>query len=112
MPFLFFFFNDTATTEIYTLSLHDALPISRGVEYHRVGGGSERRHRPRGIGAVPRLQHIGLAPQLGVPAPAPAPSPAALGQAAPCPLLGTRREKYLQRGIREHHRPEIGRAHV
>src|SRR5258708_17235049 len=25
--FLFFFFNDTATTEIYTLSLHDALPI-------------------------------------------------------------------------------------
>src|SRR2546430_17178483 len=29
----FFFFNDTATTEIYTLSLHDALPIS----YHAVG---------------------------------------------------------------------------
>src|SRR6266481_1908802 len=27
MPILFFFFNDTATTEIYTLSLHDALPI-------------------------------------------------------------------------------------
>src|SRR3712207_7325280 len=27
----FFFFNDTATTEIYTLSLHDALPISRTV---------------------------------------------------------------------------------
>src|SRR2546428_8364017 len=28
----FFFFNDTATTEIYTLSLHDALPISDMVE--------------------------------------------------------------------------------
>src|SRR6266436_10335264 len=28
--FFFFFFNDTATTEIYTLSLHDALPISNG----------------------------------------------------------------------------------
>src|SRR5437773_12555428 len=28
--FLFFFFNDTATTEIYTLSLHDALPICVG----------------------------------------------------------------------------------
>src|SRR5256885_8068061 len=28
----FFFFNDTATTEIYTLSLHDALPISRNPE--------------------------------------------------------------------------------
>src|SRR3712207_7228844 len=27
MYFVFFFFNDTATTEIYTLSLHDALPI-------------------------------------------------------------------------------------
>src|SRR2546430_6201951 len=27
LSFVFFFFNDTATTEIYTLSLHDALPI-------------------------------------------------------------------------------------
>src|SRR2546427_4411251 len=31
----FFFFNDTATTEIYTLSLHDALPISRGLPASR-----------------------------------------------------------------------------
>src|SRR2546428_10163917 len=31
MLYYFFFFNDTATTEIYTLSLHDALPISRRV---------------------------------------------------------------------------------
>src|SRR3989442_4307272 len=31
--FLFFFFNDTATTEIYTLSLHDALPISTGAPF-------------------------------------------------------------------------------
>src|SRR5215813_636412 len=30
-PFFFFFFNDTATTEIYTLSLHDALPICRAI---------------------------------------------------------------------------------
>src|SRR2546427_11957141 len=29
--FIFFFFNDTATTEIYTLSLHDALPISNAL---------------------------------------------------------------------------------
>src|SRR6266496_2714123 len=29
--FFFFFFNDTATTEIYTLSLHDALPISAAI---------------------------------------------------------------------------------
>src|SRR2546426_10161972 len=33
--FFFFFFNDTATTEIYTLSLHDALPISR--RRHAIG---------------------------------------------------------------------------
>src|SRR2546427_9027036 len=32
---MFFFFNDTATTEIYTLSLHDALPISI-IPYDRV----------------------------------------------------------------------------
>src|SRR2546429_3066609 len=31
LRFFFFFFNDTATTEIYTLSLHDALPISSAV---------------------------------------------------------------------------------
>src|SRR5438876_4573345 len=30
--YFFFFFNDTATTEIYTLSLHDALPISLSTE--------------------------------------------------------------------------------
>src|SRR5256885_11657969 len=38
MPF-FFFFNYTATTEIYTLSLHDALPISRR---HRAATGPSR----------------------------------------------------------------------
>src|SRR3712207_8191452 len=31
---VFFFFNDTATTEIYTLSLHDALPIYMNIEEH------------------------------------------------------------------------------
>src|SRR5258705_5907706 len=35
----FFFFNDTATTEIYTLSLHDALPISRLWDMQRAVGG-------------------------------------------------------------------------
>src|SRR5256885_9590392 len=33
-----FFFNDTATTEIYTLSLHDALPISLGDDLQTVDG--------------------------------------------------------------------------
>src|SRR2546429_4265659 len=40
--FFFFFFNDTATTEIYTLSLHDALPISAGqgfCEAHELSAG-------------------------------------------------------------------------
>src|SRR5256885_10087254 len=32
ISYYFFFFNDTATTEIYTLSLHDALPISLAVD--------------------------------------------------------------------------------
>src|SRR5256885_15176045 len=39
--FFFFFFNDTATTEIYTLSLHDALPIWVGEREHD----RPRRHR-------------------------------------------------------------------
>src|SRR3989454_10408747 len=34
--FIFFFFNDTATTEIYTLSLHDALPILSADGYQQV----------------------------------------------------------------------------
>src|SRR5690348_17584375 len=34
----FFFFNDTATTEIYTLSLHDALPISAPGNSPRISG--------------------------------------------------------------------------
>src|SRR3989339_271337 len=40
----FFFFNDTATTEIYTLSLHDALPIcSSSPQYFRVGAAKQLR---------------------------------------------------------------------
>src|SRR2546422_3974223 len=52
MPCLFFFFNDTATTEIYTLSLHDALPICAGL----AGGGalpSRRDLRSLGQGVGP-----------------------------------------------------------
>src|SRR2546430_12819606 len=40
---LFFFFNDTATTEIYTLSLHDALPISRREDGTRKAPGRHGR---------------------------------------------------------------------
>src|SRR3712207_7848640 len=58
-----FFFNDTATTEIYTLSLHDALPIlyghvlisSRAKVYGRVR---------RAVVAPARERHIGWTPSL------------------------------------------------
>src|SRR2546422_10101979 len=58
--FSLFFFNDTATTEIYTLSLHDALPICfhdppgaerrgrRGLEHHRIATNQGRREFPGG----------------------------------------------------------------
>src|SRR5256885_11904488 len=42
----FFFFNDTATTEIYTLSLHDALPIYHVLRGRRAAG--LQRHAARG----------------------------------------------------------------
>src|SRR2546430_12693025 len=50
MIFLFFF-NDTATTEIYTLSLHDALPI------YRAGQAGALALDGRGGCARPRVQH-------------------------------------------------------
>src|SRR3712207_8511841 len=68
--FIFFFFNDTATTEIYTLSLHDALPIFRNelsargrvrltkVEAARLIPGNRRR--PRGCAPARRVLHGGM----------------------------------------------------
>src|SRR5256885_3351621 len=47
--FFFFFFNDTATTEIYTLSLHDALPISGFAEQGIRRAGQGNRPRDQGI---------------------------------------------------------------
>src|SRR5260370_13259591 len=43
--FAFFFFNDTATTEIYTLSLHDALPIYLGLTEGMIHGHAEENSR-------------------------------------------------------------------
>src|SRR2546430_13983213 len=54
---LFFFFNDTATTEIYTLSLHDALPIS--------GGAGSRRGTPSGLRPRPRSRRAFALPSAG-----------------------------------------------
>src|SRR2546422_10782112 len=62
---LFFFFNDTATTEIYTLSLHDALPIfepirrcSKNIRRRDATTGHEPfRHRRRYWAAYARAQY-------------------------------------------------------
>src|SRR5260221_10400624 len=51
--FFFFFFNDTATTEIYTLSLHDALPICDGHLHIQ-----QPRARQHGARAVHALGHM------------------------------------------------------
>src|SRR3989454_11146370 len=88
----FFFFNDTATTEIYTLSLHDALPISSGLRLagvltelgrHHARVTLERRaqvldelatHAPERLNLAPDLRFLAaralqdlLAVQLGLP---------------------------------------------
>src|SRR3712207_7241109 len=60
--FLFFFFNDTATTEIYTLSLHDALPISQ----HRRREGLQRPGDAEVVGHVDRLLRPHFFDELGV----------------------------------------------
>src|SRR2546425_3788083 len=80
--FFFFFFNDTATTEIYTLSLHDALPIchhpgdeghveegdeprdpprarERRTEQETAGGGGHREERQREDAVVDAGRHLG-----------------------------------------------------
>src|SRR3712207_8781823 len=64
--YYFFFFNDTATTEIYTLSLHDALPISGA----RRGAGHRRPIRRRQVdpGSSPGWR-LGAAPGRHPPQP-------------------------------------------
>src|SRR3712207_7481559 len=56
---MFFFFNDTATTKIYTLSLHDALPILLFVNAVQVIGG-------RGEYAVIEADNVCFASAIGV----------------------------------------------
>src|SRR5258705_511157 len=61
----FFFFNDTATTEIYTLSLHDALPIPSLIEelaIENTGAASSLRMVPVAVPAVGEI----VAPPVGV----------------------------------------------
>src|SRR5215475_4892417 len=98
LMFRIFFFNDTATTEIYTLSLHDALPIAARhagqLEWHEEGGhpaGPARRARAReehrrlrghgqaDAGLLAR-DHIALAVALG--------AAGQVGGVGACPRLG------------------------
>src|SRR2546428_10797236 len=101
---LFFFFNDTATTEIYTLSLHDALPISSTSTTTTRASSSSSERRKRGIprrlpsvpsrsqqrersrvapaGGCPRLPRAGAAPAVrGKPPPTPPPRGGVFGRA-------------------------------
>src|SRR3712207_8046364 len=81
---MFFFFNDTATTEIYTLSLHDALPIS----VLRTKPGVERAFLATGRGAPHVVDHGTRHVQAAV--------PRELGAEADVPVLaiGERSEEH------------------
>src|SRR5256885_12026837 len=59
-PLVFFFFNDTATTEIYTLSLHDALPI-----WQLPGHARRLQYSPQAQGLAPRPERPAL-PEQGL----------------------------------------------
>src|SRR2546430_4946071 len=58
VSYYFFFFNDTATTEIYTLSLHDALPICDGLELLAGGVPSEADGPVGTVGHVGHVQQV------------------------------------------------------
>src|SRR6266481_9407999 len=88
--FFFFFFNDTATTEIYTLSLHDALPISNAA--------AGRTNDSTASAAIPTHCHrlrVASARVIAPGPPAPSwshrvPSSPALLSPAPVPCGGSR----------------------
>src|SRR3989441_12406316 len=91
--FVFFFFNDTATTEIYTLSLHDALPIYMGFLISFAGNSTyPKTQNLRDVAKALPLEKILIetdAPYL-----------------APQPYRGKRNEPAYVAEV------EIGRAHV
>src|SRR6267143_6827402 len=61
---LFFFFNDTATTDIYTLSLHDALPISTPL---RMDDLSPRLFRRNALPSMKQRRVVKVSPHPGPP---------------------------------------------
>src|SRR5215211_9259662 len=110
LGFFFFFFNDTATTEIYTLSLHDALPIPSGravdqdllarlhlpriadpVERGEPGGGNGRGLLEREVRRFPLELVLGGAHVLGQGAPVQVPNTSSPGpkRVTPVPTAST-----------------------
>src|SRR3712207_6977773 len=65
---LFFFFNDTATTEIYTLSLHDALPISPHEGTDPAGDAAPGPGSPVASGGHAAGRRVRRPPRRGCPA--------------------------------------------
>src|SRR3712207_8168357 len=61
LQYLFFFFNDTATTEIYTLSLHDALPIFIHIAYAQ-----EQEEGEREMATTIQSTECNILPEPGV----------------------------------------------
>src|SRR2546429_2686011 len=74
--FFFFFFNDTATTEIYTLSLHDALPISLVSWLMYLNVGTPPVWKTESNGRL-QLREVGLLALIGRPVSCPYGSPVA-----------------------------------
>src|ERR1019366_10533531 len=95
---LFFFFNDTATTEIYTLSLHDAFPIcpssvATSPRWSDISGSIARQKPSSPVGLVVPLLHDKWISDLAPPACVPSnsrssgwPSPCARYTTAPAPV--------------------------
>src|SRR3712207_670281 len=93
----FFFFNDTATTEIYTLSLHDALPIWAGPPVARADRHRRLRRRPAVGAAGPRAPGRRRRGQRGRRAAGRClPPPAALRAGATRPRTGRRARDCLR----------------
>src|SRR2546429_9128538 len=89
--FLFFFFNDTATTEIYTLSLHDALPIC--TPPRRAAVAADPRKDPlgrlrRAVGHRRRPDRLLQAPGRPAPRSRRDPAPGSIGALKAQPFFG------------------------
>src|SRR2546429_5986621 len=97
-----FFFNDTATTEIYTLSLHDALPIFIFVCPRRPAFGCERRQSRGSSSSEPQFVP-GCAVHRRLPKKTPSHPPALYSRA--CTLYSVSASSHPEY-------KEIGRAHV